>query len=210
MKKKSVIAINLCLIASIVTLFGNKIYMLYIGDCHQLWEEAQTHYVNRQYEKARELLEKIARIDTAHHAQYLTGDMYLKGLGGEIDYDKALKLFHQSAAGGNTYAENNIGFMYTYGLGVTKDYSQAFKWLNRAATQGNPEAQIGMGSLYKNGWGVRKDCYIAMTWYLRSVAHGNTDAMNNIGYLYKNGLGVPQDFEEAFFGLKKQQIRIIR
>ena len=30
MKKKSVIAINLCLIASIVTLFGNKIYMLYI------------------------------------------------------------------------------------------------------------------------------------------------------------------------------------
>ena len=83
MKKKSVIAINLCLIASIVTLFGNKIYMLYIGDCHQLWEEAQTHYVNRQYEKARELLEKIARIDTAHHAQYLTGDMYLKGLGGD-------------------------------------------------------------------------------------------------------------------------------
>lgn len=65
MKKKSVIAINLCLIASIVTLFGNKIYMLYIGDCHQLWEEAQIHYVNRQYEKARELLEKIARIDTA-------------------------------------------------------------------------------------------------------------------------------------------------
>lgn len=63
MKKKSVIAINLCLIASIVTLFGNKIYMLYIGDCHQLWEEAQTHYVNRQYEKARELLEKIAHID---------------------------------------------------------------------------------------------------------------------------------------------------
>ena len=52
MKKKSVIAINLCLIASIVTLFGNKIYMLYIGDCHQLWEEAQTHYVNRQYENA--------------------------------------------------------------------------------------------------------------------------------------------------------------
>lgn len=67
--------------------------MLYIGDCRQLWEEAQTHYVNRQYEKARELLEKIARIDTAHHAQYLTGDMYLKGLGGEIDYDKALKLW---------------------------------------------------------------------------------------------------------------------
>ena len=126
MKKKSVIAINLCLIASIVTLFGYKIYMLYIGDCHQLWEEAQTHYVNRQYEKARELLEKIAHIDTAHHAQYLTGDMYLKGLGGEIDYDKALKLFHHSAAGGNSYAENNIGFMYTYGLGVTKDYSQAF------------------------------------------------------------------------------------
>lgn len=25
--------------------------MLYIGDCRQLWEEAQTHYVNRQYEK---------------------------------------------------------------------------------------------------------------------------------------------------------------
>ena len=81
MKKKSIIVISLCLVASIVILSSNKIYMLYIGDCRQLWEEAQTHYVNRQYEKARELLEKIARIDTAHHAQYLTGDMYLKGLG---------------------------------------------------------------------------------------------------------------------------------
>ena len=50
MKKKSVIAINLCLIASIVTLFGNKIYMLYIGDCHLLWVEAEILYVNRQYE----------------------------------------------------------------------------------------------------------------------------------------------------------------
>lgn len=101
MKKKSIIVISLCLVASIVILSSNKIYMLYIGDCRQLWEEAQTHYVNRQYEKARKLLEKIARIDTAHHAQYLTGDMYLKGLGGEIDYDKALKLFHQSATGCN-------------------------------------------------------------------------------------------------------------
>lgn len=73
MKKKSIIVISLCLVASIVILSSNKIYMLYIGDCRQLWEEAQTHYVNRQYEKARELLEKIARIDTAHHAQYLTG-----------------------------------------------------------------------------------------------------------------------------------------
>ena len=43
MKKKSVIAINLCLIASVVTLFGSKIYMLYTGFCKQLWEEAQTH-----------------------------------------------------------------------------------------------------------------------------------------------------------------------
>ena len=134
MKKKSIIVISLCLVASIVILSSNKIYMLYIGDCRQLWEEAQTHYVNRQYEKARELLEKIARIDTAHHAQYLTGDMYLKGLGGEIDYDKALKLFHQSATGGHTYSEINIWFMYTYGVGVTKDYSLAVKWLKKAAT----------------------------------------------------------------------------
>ena len=74
-----------------------------------------------------------------------------------VDTHCILSLIHiyQSAAGGNTYAENNIGFMYTYGLGVTKDYSQAFKWLNRAATQGNPEAQIGMGSLYKNEMCIR-------------------------------------------------------
>lgn len=140
MKKKLVIVVSLCLALGAVVLFNNKIYMFYIGDCQQLWAAAQTYYDNRQYEKARDLFGKIARIDTAHHAQYLVGDMYLKGLGGEIDYDKALKLFHQSARGGNTYAENNIGFMYTYGLGVPQDYDQAFKWLNRAATQGNSEA----------------------------------------------------------------------
>ena len=127
MRKKILIAAGLCLALGAAVLFNNKIYMLYIGDCRKLWEAAQTYYDNHQYGKARELFGKIARIDTAHHAQYLLGDMYLKGLGGETDYDKALKLFHQSAAGGNTYAENNIGFMYTYGLGVPQDYDQAYK-----------------------------------------------------------------------------------
>ena len=36
--------------------------MLYIGDCRQLWEEAQTHYVNRQYEKDT----RVIRKDSSH------------------------------------------------------------------------------------------------------------------------------------------------
>ena len=62
MKKKSIIVISLCLVASIVILSSNKIYMLYIGDCRQLWEEAQTHYVNRQYEKST----RVIRKDSSH------------------------------------------------------------------------------------------------------------------------------------------------
>ena len=85
MKKKSIIVISLCLVASIVILSSNKIYMLYIGDCRQLWEEAQTHYVNRQYEKARELLEKIARIDTAHQPKRRDPDR-IKTLSGKTGF----------------------------------------------------------------------------------------------------------------------------
>lgn len=76
MKKKLVIAVSLCLALGASILFNNKIYMLYIGDCRDLWKAAQAYYDIRQYEKARELFGKIARIDTAHHAQYLTGDMF--------------------------------------------------------------------------------------------------------------------------------------
>ena len=45
-------------------------------------------YMNYCLERIHATQEKITRIDTAHHAQYLTGDMYLKGLGGEIDYER--------------------------------------------------------------------------------------------------------------------------
>ena len=49
------------------------------------------------------------------------GMAYLKGIGVEIDYKEAMRLFKISAETGNQYAQANIGLMYCVGdqvLGV--------------------------------------------------------------------------------------------
>ncbi|WP_024994600.1 tetratricopeptide repeat protein [Phocaeicola paurosaccharolyticus] len=201
--------IGICiLIASIILIIdrSNNIYAWTLGDLSSRYDSVFEAINSHDYITARQELKPLARIDSAKFAQYSLGDLYYRGLGGEKDYDKAYKLFKESAENGNMDAMNNIAFMSLYGHGTDVNYAKAYELFRNAALQGNPHAQLGLGTMYRHGWGVTRSCMLAMDWYKRSASHGNSDAMNNIGYMQYNGIGVPMDSQQAFYWFSRAAV----
>ena len=121
------------------------------------------------------------------------GMAYLKGIGVEIDYKEAMRLFKISAETGNQYAQANIGLMYSEGLGVKQDFKMSAKWLKKSAIQGNASAQTSLGYLYDKGQGVKKDHAEAIRLYRLAANQGYAIAQRNLGFSYKEGKGVEKD-----------------
>ena len=86
----------------------NHIYVWFLGDVDTLYKEAIHHYKNRQYDKALPLLEKMARIDTASYCKLVLADMYYRGMGTHVDYERAFELYEESAELDNYDAHNNL------------------------------------------------------------------------------------------------------
>ena len=166
--KNYLIGFAVCIVlAGIVSAFTfrNRIYAWTLGDVSALYDEAMALYKARQYEEALPLLEKLAGIDSAARCKFVLGDMYFRGLAGELDYEKALALFEESAELNNTDAHNNLGVMYLSGQGVQADYSKAFRYFQYGAANGNAQAQVGLGTMYRHGWGTARNSSTAFDWY---------------------------------------------
>ena len=88
MNKKQTIILSigtsLFLLIGIVGLkYHNKIYAWTLGDVKSLYAQAESLYQQKEYEEARKLYVKLAGIDSASRCQYVLGDMYFQGQGGE-------------------------------------------------------------------------------------------------------------------------------
>lgn len=180
------IALGICLLLALIVLGlknRNNIYTWFLGDVQVLYLEADSLYRQKRYEEAEPLYSKLAKIDSAKRCQFILGDIYYQGRTGVREYNKAIKLFTESADNGNADSQNNLGYMYAYGVGTDIDYSKAKKYLSMAALQGHSQAQVGLGSLYRHGWGVTQSYAEAFRLYKKAAAHDNTDAMNRI-YVY--------------------------
>lgn len=74
-------------------------------------------------------------------AQYLTGVMYMQGLGTEKSVKKALQAFSRAAEAGQPDAQYVVGQSYYKGLGIRQNMKEARKWLGKAAENGNQAAK---------------------------------------------------------------------
>src|ERR1043166_4049936 len=71
-------------------------------------------------------------------AQFILGNMYMKGQGVLKDPEQATKWFKASATQGNADAQFFLGSIY---LLPHKDIPEGLKWLRLSAEQGNKDAQ---------------------------------------------------------------------
>jgi uncharacterized protein len=100
--------------------------------------------------------------------------------GGEyVAYDRAdlksaLRIWMQTAEGGDLEAQTNVGEIYERGMGVEPNYAAAAMWYQKAADKGYSRALFNLGTLYEQGLGVPQD---------------NLKALN----LYRQAWGVPED-----------------
>jgi len=107
-----------------------------------------------------------------------TSECSIRG-GESVAYDRAdlksaLRVWLQTAEGGDLEAQTNVGEIYERGLGVEPDYATAANWYQKAADKGYSRALFNLGTLYEQGLGVPQD---------------QLKALN----LYRQAWGVPED-----------------
>ena len=130
-------------------------------------------------------------------AIYEIGNLYQRGIGVEIDqekanyyFEKALRGFEQVYEYGNKfqqkvdapYLEYRIGKMHYYGQGTEKDYEQAFEYLKSAADSNNVYAAYNLGNMYYNGEGMEIDKKQAFQYYQKAIDKAKKGKENPYAY----------------------------
>jgi hypothetical protein len=77
-------------------------------------------------------------------SQNQLGNLYMLGLGTEVNIDEALKWYMRSALNNWADAQINVSLMYRYGRGVKLDLVRAYAWLRHARSNGKEIAEIYM------------------------------------------------------------------
>ena len=113
------------------------------------------------------------------------------------DFTNAYNEWLPLAAGGDPFAQRNIGHLYRLGLGVPQDFAVAFNWYQRAADQGLVRAQANLANMMLRGQGIDQDPEGAASWFHRAASAGHAISQFNIGQMYRKGLAVPQDTGRA-------------
>jgi len=74
--------------------------------------------------------------------------LHAHGLGGDVNYSEAIKLYERAIALGHSKAMTNRAWLHAHGLGGDVNYSAAIKLYERAIALGNSEAMYRCGCLY--------------------------------------------------------------
>lgn len=144
-------------------------------------------------------LEDIAGDDPAALTEL--AESYLVGYYSKRDYVKALDLFNQAAAKGNTDAKFFLAKMQLRGWSRPKDPVAALAEIRALADSGNNHAAAYLG--YVHYWGaseapgVKKDEATAFRYVRLAAERGDTWSLVNLGYCYEHGIGTPENYALA-------------
>ena len=113
------------------------------------------------------------------YLQYQIGMMYFKGLGTQIDNQKAAEYFEKSAELGNQYAKRLLAFEYISGKNFEKNIDKGISLLTECADSGDSFSCYKLGRLYFFGVdGVKKDREKAIEILNLSAEQGNEYTKN--------------------------------
>lgn len=113
------------------------------------YEQAETYYKAKEYDKAAPLLKDLADKNYAK-AMNLLGVCYKYGYGVPKDAQKKIELYQKSANLGWRVAQRNLGICYQYGDGVEQDYDIAITFYNQAVNNNDTIAMVKLGWLYRS------------------------------------------------------------
>lgn len=160
-------------------------------------EDGKAAFDAGQYEAAMQSFSEGFRNGDAASGYYLARMLEL-GLGVEADPTSAMRLYRQSAEGGNVEALNRVALMHYRGeAGAAQDYAEAARLFGLAAEQGDRNALFNLGKLYFEGKGVEKDPAQAIAYYRQAADKDHILALNTLGALYRAGATSAEDIARA-------------
>lgn len=127
------------------------------------------------YEAAWVALEPVAEAGDKR-AQFLLGEMLLKGLGREADQFAAAGWFHMAVAepDPDRYALYALASQYFNGDGVPQDVANAIDLYQRAASLGDTNAMRSLAAIYARGEDAApQDLNLAMRWLFMASQAGD-------------------------------------
>lgn len=134
-------------------------------------------------------------------SQAALGDIYLSGIGVDVDKQLALKWLEMAGAQGDAISQNNVGDIYIMGSStVNKDPVKAGIWFKKAADQGLGIAQANLGSLYVMGLGVSKDIEKGKSLLLKAASQ-NVEVAFTILASLEGKVVSPEDAFKMFYDL---------
>ena len=105
-------------------------------------------------------------------AQTALGGCYSKGIGVQMDHDKAAEWWLKAAEQGHAKAQVKVGTCYADGRGFSGSIDKAIEWYRKASEQDDADGQRNLAFYYERGTGVAKDEVEAFAYYTLA---GRTD-----------------------------------
>jgi len=105
-------------------------------------------------------------------SRYELGNMYIKGIGTDIDHARAISAYEQAAEQGSEKAAYKLGLINYEGTGVPVNMNTAFRWFRTAAAGNHHAAQYYLGKMYAGGQGTPRDDALALEWFSKAVDGG--------------------------------------
>lgn len=115
---------------------------------------------------------------------YKLGSMFKKGLGTDIDMDKAIDYFKRSAEMNNTNAKRTLALEYISGKHLELDIEKGLEMLTECADSGDTLSCYKLGKIYFKGEIVYKDLNMAEKYFLKASEKENRYALYSLGTLY--------------------------
>jgi hypothetical protein len=108
-------------------------------------------------------------------AQYILGEMYLQGIGTDVDMDLAAEYIKQAYDNGNEKSFGIYGKLRFLGDGLEQDYEEAYTAF-RSVLEDNVTINCALGIMNAYGMGVRIDYDVANDYLDKAIAEGGTVA----------------------------------
>ena len=129
------------------------------------------------------------------------GQLYMKGQGTKLNYEKAIQLYKKAIQMNCEFGYYLLGRMYAFGIGVEEnDQIAARYWIKGSKISVcDRGCNLFCGYIYEYGIGVKKDEQKAFKYYQLATDQGNYGAKYYLGKCYLEGKGVAPDIE---YGIK--------
>lgn len=196
---------------------GDPFCQYIIGNCYYWWDFIRIFKIKEEdfgeIGGFRDcIIENILKCEEWYEKAY-RGGVYFAGNNLSLFYkngedglippqpEKAKDLYRIGAEGGHPLHQ----YWWAQELKERGEHQEAIEWYRRAAEGGDIESWYELGEYYNHGKHVQSDIPYALSCYEECLRRedDHVGSLNHIGEIYFYGEGIPQDYEKAFWHLRR-------